>query len=168
MHCPFCHHEDTRVIDSREIEDGLQVRRRRECEKCGERFNTHEIADLKLPHVVKHDGRREAFDEGKLRSGIERALQKRPVGADAIDEAVNHVVRKLRTSGVGELPSRRIGEWVMHELKLLDQVAYVRFASVYRRFEDVHAFREEIERLERDLPVAEGKQLDLLGGDEKP
>lgn len=167
MHCPFCHHEDTRVIDSREVEEGLQVRRRRECEKCGERFNTHEVADIKLPHVVKHDGRREAFDEGKLRSGIERALQKRPVGADAIDEAVSHVVRKLRTSGERELPSRRIGEWVMHELKLLDQVAYVRFASVYRRFEDVHAFREEIERLERDLPVIEGKQLDLLGGDEK-
>jgi len=165
MHCPFCRHEDTRVIDSREVEDGLQVRRRRECEKCGERFNTHEVADIKLPHVVKHDGRREPFDESKLRSGIERALQKRPVGADAIDEAVSHVIRKLRTSGERELPSRRIGEWVMHELKLLDQVAYVRFASVYRRFEDVHAFREEIERLERDLPVAEGKQLDLLEGD---
>ena len=165
MHCPFCRHEDTRVIDSREVEDGLQVRRRRECEKCGERFNTHEVADIKLPHVVKHDGRRESFDAQNLRSGIERALQKRPVGADAIDEAVNHVIRKLRTCGERELPSRRIGEWVMHELKLLDQVAYVRFASVYRRFEDVHAFREEIERLERDLPVAEGKQLDLLGGD---
>jgi transcriptional repressor NrdR len=162
MHCPFCHHEDTRVIDSRVTEEGLQVRRRRECEKCGERFNTLEIADLKLPHIIKHDGRREAFDEAKLRTGIERALQKRPVASDAVDEAVRHVIRRLRIAGERELPSRRIGEWVMHELKAIDQVAYVRFASVYRRFEDVHAFREEIERLERDLPKAEGKQLTLL------
>jgi transcriptional repressor NrdR len=168
MHCPFCHYEDTRVIDSRLTEDGMQVRRRRECERCGERFNTYETADLKLPAIVKHDGRREAFDERKLRVGLERALQKRPVGSDAADTIVEHVIKKLRTGGERELPSRRIGEWVMAELKAIDQVAYVRFASVYRRFEDVQAFREEVERLERDLPALEGKQMSLLGEEPEP
>ena len=133
MHCPFCQHEDTRVIDSRVSEDGTTIRRRRECEKCAERFNTFEVAELKLPAIVKSDGRREPFDE-----------------------------RKLRTSGDRELPSLRVGEFVMAELKKLDQVAYVRFASVYRKFEDVQAFREEIERLERDLPGLETLQLPLL------
>ena len=168
MHCPFCHFEDTRVIDSRLTEDGMQVRRRRECERCGERFNTYETADLKLPQIVKHDGRREAYDERKLRSGLERALQKRPVGSDTLDTIVEHVVKKLRTAGERELPARRIGEWVMAELKAVDQVAYVRFASVYRRFEDAQAFREEVERLERDLPRLEGRQLPLLGEEEAP
>jgi transcriptional repressor NrdR len=162
MHCPFCHHEDTRVIDSRVSEDGLTVRRRRECEACGERFNTFETAELKLPAIVKHDGRRESFDERKLRGGLERSLQKRVVAADTVDGIVERIVRKLRTSGEREIPARRVGEWVMAELKAVDQVAYVRFASVYRRFEDVQAFREEVERLERDLPVIEGKQLPLL------
>ena len=163
MHCPFCRHEDTRVIDSRLAEDGNSVRRRRECPQCGERFNTFETAELKLPQIVKHDGRREAFDEHKLRIGLERALQKRPVSGDAIDIIVAHIVHGLRTAGEREISSRRIGEWVMTELKAIDQVAYVRFASVYRRFEDVQAFREEIERLERDLPELEGLQLPLLG-----
>ena len=163
MHCPFCRHEDTRVIDSRLAEDGNSVRRRRECPQCGERYNTFETAELKLPQIVKHDGRREAFEEHKLRVGLERALQKRPVNSDSIDVIVAHVVRSLRTSGEREIASRRIGEWVMMELKALDQVAYVRFASVYRRFEDVQAFREEVERLERDLPIAEGRQMSLLG-----
>ena len=163
MHCPFCRHDDTRVIDSRLAEDGTSVRRRRECPQCGERFNTFETAELKLPQIVKHDGRREAFEEHKLRIGLERALQKRPVGGDAIDTIVGHIVHKLRTSGERELSSRRVGEWVMTELKAIDQVAYVRFASVYRRFEDVQAFREEVERLERDLPIAEGRQMSLLG-----
>lgn len=163
MHCPFCQHEDTRVIDSRLTEDGSTVRRRRECEKCGERFNTFETAELKLPAVIKGDGRREAFDEHKLRVSFERALQKRPVASDAVENAVHAVVHDLRTSGEREIPSMHVGELVMRELKLLDQVAYVRFASVYRRFEDVQAFREEIERLERDLPAMEGLQLPLLG-----
>jgi len=163
MHCPFCRHEDTRVIDSRLAEDGASVRRRRECPQCGERFNTFETAELKLPQIVKHDGRRESFDEHKLRIGLERALQKRPVGGDAIDMIVAHIVHALRTSGERELSSRRVGEWVMAELKAIDQVAYVRFASVYRRFEDVQAFREEIERLERDMPTSEGRQMSLLG-----
>jgi len=163
MHCPFCHHEDTRVIDSRVTEDGSSIRRRRECEHCGERFNTFETVEIKLPAIVKSDGRREAFDERKLRVGVERALQKRPVGSDAVDNVVRAVIRQLRAENEREVPSRRIGEWVMDELKRLDQVAYVRFASVYRRFEDVQAFREEIEKLEKDLPELEGLQLPLLG-----
>ena len=162
MHCPFCQHEDTRVIDSRVSEDGATIRRRRECEQCNERFNTFETAELKLPALVKSDGRREAFDERKLRTGFERALQKRPVSSEQIDNAVRAVINALRTTGERELPSRRLGEFVMAELKKLDQVAYVRFASVYRRFADVADFREEIERLERDLPGMATEQLPLL------
>jgi transcriptional repressor NrdR len=152
MHCPFCQHEDTRVIDSRVSEDGSTIRRRRECENCGERFNTFELAELKLPSIVKSDGRRENFDERKLRISFDRALQKRPVSAEQIDGAVRSVVHALRLSGERELPSLRVGEFVMAELKKLDQVAYVRFASVYRKFE----------RLERDLPGLETLQLPLL------
>ena len=164
MHCPFCQHVDTRVIDSRVSEDGASIRRRRECEQCNERFNTFETAELKLPALVKSDGRREAFDERKLRTGFERALQKRPVSSEQIDNAVRAVINALRTTGERELPSRRLGEFVMAELKKLDQVAYVRFASVYRRFADVADFREEIERLERDLPGLSTEQLPLLDG----
>lgn len=167
MHCPFCQHEDTRVIDSRLAEDGATVRRRRECPACGERFNTFETAEIKLPAIVKSDGRREAFDENKLRVGVERSLQKRPVSSDAVDDVVRNILRNLRQVNEREIASRRIGEWVMEELRRIDSVAYVRFASVYRRFEDVQAFREEIERLERDLPRLEGLQLPLLG-DEAP
>lgn len=167
MHCPFCQHEDTRVIDSRLTEDGATVRRRRECPGCGERFNTFETAEIKLPAIVKSDGRREAFDENKLRVGVERALQKRPVSSDAVDDVVRNILRNLRQINEREIASRRIGEWVMEELRRIDSVAYVRFASVYRRFEDVQAFREEIERLERELPRIEGLQLPLLG-DEAP
>jgi transcriptional repressor NrdR len=162
MHCPFCQHEDTRVIDSRLSDDGSTVRRRRECPACSARFNTFETAELKLPAIVKHDGRREGFDERKLRAGLELALHKRPVGPDALDRLLANIVDMLRRSGEREVPSRRVGEWVMDALRPLDQVAYVRFASVYRRFEDVQAFREEIERLEREIPVLEGKQLPLL------
>ena len=163
MHCPFCQHEDTRVIDSRVSEDGTTIRRRRECEHCGERFNTFETAELKLPTLVKSDGRREGFDERKLRTGFERALQKRPVSGEQIDLAVRNVIHALRMTGEREVASRRLGVFVMDELKKLDQVAYVRFASVYRRFEDVADFREEIERLERDLPGMATEQLPLLG-----
>ncbi len=163
MHCPFCQHDDTRVIDSRESDDGSTIRRRRECPACGERFNTFETAEIKLPAVVKGDGRREPFDEAKLRTGFVRALQKRPVGSEQVDAAVRAVLADLRRSGEREVPSLQVGELVMRELKQLDHVAYVRFASVYRSFEDVQAFREEIERLERDLPSIEGLQLPLLG-----
>jgi transcriptional repressor NrdR len=163
MHCPFCQHDDTRVIDSRVADDGATIRRRRECPQCGERFNTFETIEIKLPAVVKSDGRREAFDERKLRVGVERALHHRPVASDALDNVVREVVRQLRSVNEREVVSRLIGEWERNEHKRLDQVAYVRFASVYRRFEDVQAFREEIERLERDLPALEGLQLPLLG-----
>ena len=167
MHCPFCQHEDTRVIDSRESEDGASIRRRRECPSCGERFNTFETAELKMPTLVKSDGRRESFEERKLRTGFERALQKRPVSAEQIDAAVRGVIHALRMSGEREIPSRKVGVFVMEELKKLDQVAYVRFASVYRRFEDVADFREEIERLERDLPGLATEQLPLLDEPQK-
>jgi transcriptional repressor NrdR len=164
MHCPFCQHEDTRVIDSRLADDGATVRRRRECPQCAERFNTFETAEIKLPAIVKSGERRENFDERKLRTSFERALQKRPVASHDVDSAVREIVNDLRRSGEREVPARHIGELVMRELKKLDQVAYVRFASVYRRFEDVHAFREEIEKLERDLPPGlENLQLSLLG-----
>ena len=163
MYCPFCQHEDTRVIDSRLAEDGSTVRRRRECPQCGERFNTYETAELKLPTIVKSGERREAFDERKLRISFERALQKRPVASHDVDSSVREIINDLRRSSEREVPSRQIGELVMRELKKLDQVAYVRFASVYRKFEDVQAFREEIEKLERDLPELGELQLSLLG-----
>lgn len=163
MHCPFCQHEETRVIDSRVSDDGETIRRRRECEHCGERFNTFETAEIKLPNVVKSDGRREVFDEAKLRTGFLRALQKRPIASEQVDSAVRAVVEDLRRSSEREVPSLRIGELVMRELKKLDHVAYVRFASVYRSFEDVQAFRAEIESLERDDLTVEGRQLSLLG-----
>jgi len=166
VHCPFCQHEDTRVIDSRVSDDGATIRRRRECPQCGERFNTFETAEIKLPSVVKSDGRREPFDERKLRASFEKALQKRPVSQEQIDAAVRAVAHAVRVSAERELASRRVGEFVMDELRKLDQVAYVRFASVYRSFADVQDFREEIERLERELPERDGVQLSLL--EEKP
>ena len=167
MHCPFCQHTDTRVIDSRVSEDGATIRRRRECEACGEPFSTLETIELKLPAIIKSDGRRENFDARKLRLGFDRALQKRPVSEEEIEAAVRAVVHQLRMTAERELASRRVGEFVMAELRKLDHVGYVRFASVYRSFEDVADFREEIEKLERDLPAGAG-QLSLLGGDVVP
>lgn len=166
MQCPFCHHPETRVIDSRLANEGEQVRRRRECTECGERFTTYESAvDLALPRLVKRDGSRETFSVDKLRAGMMRALEKRPVETAAIDAAVERIRRRLRANGERELDSRRLGDWVMEELRRLDQVAYIRFASVYREFEDVAAFRQEIERLEREPePDDETRpQLDLPG-----
>ena len=167
MHCPFCQHTDTRVIDSRVSEDGATIRRRRECEACGERFSTLETIELKLPAIIKSDGRRENFDARKLRAGFDRALQKRPVSEEQIEAAVRAVVHQLRMTAERELASMKVGEFVMGELRKLDHVGYVRFASVYRSFEDVADFREEIEKLERDLPSASG-QLPLLGADVVP
>ena len=167
MHCPFCQHTDTRVSDSRVSEDGATIRRRRECEACGERFSTLENIEIKLPAVIKSDGRRDTFDARKLRAGFDRALQKRPVSEEQIEAAVRAVIHAIRMSGEREIASRRIGEFVMNELRKLDHVGYVRFASVYRSFEDVADFREEIEKLERDLPPGAG-QLSLLGGDVVP
>lgn len=163
MRCPFCGAQDTKVVDSRLSGEGEQVRRRRKCGVCHERFTTFETAELNLPRVVKRDGSRAPFDGRKLRSGMMRALEKRPVGTEQIDTAMWRIQRRLMSSGETEVPSLLIGELVMDELRQLDQVAYVRFASVYRKFEDVAAFREEIERLERQpTPEAKRQQLDLL------
>jgi transcriptional repressor NrdR len=151
MRCPFCAEPDTRVIDSRLVDEGERVRRRRECIACKERFTTYEAAELNLPRVIKSDGRREAFSENKLRTGMLRALEKRPVATEQIEAAVAHIKRQMRASGEREIPSRRIGDWVMEQLRTLDQVAYVRFASVYRSFQDVRAFVDEIKRLETEL-----------------
>jgi transcriptional repressor NrdR len=163
MFCPFCRAQDTKVIDSRLASEGTQVRRRRECLACGERFTTFESAELVMPRIIKSNGAREPFNEKKLAAGIMRSLEKRPVDADSVDAAMSRIQHRLRASGERELPSRLLGEWVMHELRELDQVAYVRFASVYRSFEDVKAFQEEIERLESE-PTAEEKkdQISLL------
>lgn len=163
MHCPFCSHDDTRVVDSRLLGDGDQIRRRRECQSCKARFTTYETAELSLPRIIKNDGRRETFNDEKLRTGILKALEKRPVATDRVEQAVNEVKRRVRESGEREVDSVRVGEWVMDALRRLDQVAYVRFASVYRSFEDVRAFLEEIERLENDLPPhLREQQLELL------
>lgn len=167
MHCPFCQHENTRVIDSRSSDDGATIRRRRECESCEERFSTIETIEVKLAIVVKSDGRREVFDDKKLRDGFNRALHKRPVQEEHIEAAVRAVIYQLWLTNQREIPSRQIGEFVMQELRKLDQVAYVRYASVYRAFEDAADFREELDRLERDLPIVEG-QLPLLEGDVIP
>ena len=162
MFCPFCAHEETQDIDSRLAAEGQQVRRRRECLQCGERFTTFESAELVMPRVVKSDATREPFDESKLRSGMLKALEKRPVSSEAVDAAVNRVCHKLRTLGEREVPARLVGELVMDELHRLDEVAYVRFASVYRSFEDVDAFREEIDRLRHRRPRSvEDMQLGL-------
>lgn len=169
MHCPFCKAEDTRVVDSRMAEDGTQVRRRRECEKCGARFTTFEKASLQMPQILKRDGNPEPFDEDKLRKGLDRALYKRPVSPEAVDRAVDNIARKLRGSSERQIPSQRLGEWVMEELRDLDQVAYVRFASIYRQFQDAHAFREEVERL-LAFPTAEERrsQLPLIDPEKAP
>ena len=163
MRCPFCNAPDTKVIDSRAAADGDQVRRRRECLECKGRFTTYERVELNMPKVVKSDGHTVPFDEMKVKLGMLRALEKRPVTPEQVEAAVGRITRKLMAPGEPEVASRYIGDLVMEELKALDQVAYVRFASVYRQFEDVQAFREEIERLEQQPdPEALHKQLDLL------
>jgi len=149
MHCPFCNAIDTKVIDSRLVSDGQQVRRRRECPLCNERFTTFETAELVLPKIVKRDGKRSPFDEEKLRAGITRALEKRPVSSELIEAAMQRLLKKVRSTGEREIPSQLVGEWVMEELRGLDEVAYVRFASVYRSFQDVSAFQQEIQRLQK-------------------
>ena len=150
MRCPFCQNDDTRVIDSRLTDDGDSVRRRRSCEACGERFSTLEEANLKLPFIVKSNGDREHYDESKLARGLERALEKRPVESGQIDQILHRIKRNLLTCGEREIDARTIGELVMNELREVDQVAYVRFASVYRSFQDVDAFSDEIKRLQEE------------------
>jgi transcriptional repressor NrdR len=149
MRCPFCGTQDTRVIDSRLANEGDHVRRRRECVACKERFTTFETAELTLPRVVKRNGVREPFDENKLRSGMLRALEKRPVSSDAIEEAINRIKKELMTRGDREVQAQDLGEKVMQELNQLDHVAFVRFASVYRSFQDVSEFTDMIKGLQK-------------------
>jgi transcriptional repressor NrdR len=163
MWCPFCHHENTRVVDSRLTGDGMQIRRRRQCESCSGRFNTFERPALKAPRIIKSDGSREVFSEDKLRQGMMRALEKRPVETRQVERAMRSLLRQISSVEEVEIPSSLIGEWVMRRLSELDQVAYVRFASVYKRFEDVQAFREVIESLEREAGGREDeRQISLL------
>jgi len=148
MRCPFCGADDSKVIDSRLSAEADSIRRRRLCTDCNERFTTYETAELVLPRLIKRDESRAVFDENKLRASFLRALEKRPVSIDAVDSAVKRIIHQLRATGDREVPSRLVGDWVMDALHKLDEVAYVRFASVYRSFQDVNAFREEIERME--------------------
>ncbi|MEN9543885.1 MAG: hypothetical protein RLZZ598_718 [Pseudomonadota bacterium] len=144
MHCPFCNHDDTQVVETRESDEGDVVRRRRRCLHCDKRFTTYERVDIVMPAVVKKDGARVDFDPAKLRASMMLALRKRPVSVEQIDAALERIRDKLLASGARELPSNRLGELVMRELKRIDKVAYVRFASVYRSFEDVDEFRQLI------------------------
>ncbi len=168
MHCPFCSHTETKVNDSRLAGGGSQIRRRRECLSCGERFTTFETAELVLPRLIKRDESRQPFDEDKLRAGMVKALEKRPVSGDKVEAAIARIVHRLRTRGEREVPSREVGGMVMEELRKLDQVAYVRFASVYRSFQDINAFREEIERLQSTpTPEEHEHQMSLLPDNDK-
>ena len=150
MYCPFCAAEDTKVIDSRLVAEGDQVRRRRECLSCSERFTTYEVAELVMPRVIKQNGSREPFNEDKLRAGFARALEKRPVSVEAIEAEINKIKNALRATGEREVKSLVLGELVMEHLKKLDKVAYVRFASVYRSFEDISEFKDAIESLQAE------------------
>ena len=148
MHCPFCREQDTKVVDSRLVNDGEAVRRRRACSSCGERFNTFEYPELSMPKLIKRDGSREVFDEKKLRAGFVKALEKRPVGEEERETSISNIKYALRSQGDREVPALSLGELVMDELKSLDPVAYVRFASVYRDFQDVKDFADVVEKLE--------------------
>ena len=147
MRCPFCQSDDTKVLDTRLLDDGSQVRRRRECIACGERHSTRETVDLNLPRLIKSDQSRQSFNEQKLRSGLLKALEKRPVETAKIELAIQKIQRKLMAQNDREVLSSVIGEWVMEELHELDEVAYIRFASVYRQFQDIEAFKSEIDKL---------------------
>ncbi|MAM55932.1 MAG: transcriptional regulator NrdR [Salinicola sp.] len=158
MHCPFCGTHDTKVTDSRLVAEGDQVRRRRQCAECGERFTTYETAELVMPRVVKSDGSRESFDEQKMRAGMARALEKRPVSVESFEAAVERIRQRLRARGDREVEAREVGEEVMETLQRLDHVAYIRFASVYRRFQDLDEFRAEIDRLSQEPNLSSGDE----------
>ena len=166
MRCPFCGTRDTRVCDSRLVPEGNQVRRRRECTHCSARFTTFERAELQLPRVIKTNGAREDFNEDKVRTGIQRALEKRPVSIDDTENMLNHICSQLMLLDDREIHSRQIGEMVMELLQQMDQVAYVRFASVYRDFRNVGEFTDEVERLKKvPTPELQDHQMDLLKRD---
>ena len=149
MICPFCTNKETKVIDSRLVSEGSQIKRRRECTKCGERFSTYEEADLVMPRIIKSNGRREPFDEEKLRAGFHKALEKRPVESDKIELSIQFIKDAIRKVGEREIPSQSIGKHVMNHLKDLDQVAYVRYASVYQNFQDFEDFVDEVSELSK-------------------
>ena len=152
MFCPFCGNQETKVVDSRLAGDGYQTRRRRECIKCTERITTFESAELLLPKLIKRDKSREPFDESKLRSGILTATEKRPISIETIEEVISRVIRQVQKLGEREIQSRALGDIVMKELREIDEIAFVRYASVYRRFQDIEEFEKEIETL-RDTPT---------------
>ena len=160
MYCPFCGDQETKVVDSRLAGDGYQIRRRRECTGCAERFTTFESAEFVLPKLVKTDESREPFDETKLRSGILKATEKRPISSEAIEELISRVIRKVQKMGEREIQSRLLGEIVIEELREIDEIAFVRYASVYRRFQDVEEFEKEIESL-RDATPTEKKRTQI-------
>lgn len=155
MYCPFCNANDTKVTDSRVLREINQVKRRRECVICKERFTTYETAELSLPAIIKRDGRRDDFNKDKLRAGILRALEKRPVSLEEIENAISQIIHQAHAALEREITSQQVGEWVMEKLRGLDQVAYVRFASVYRSFQDIQEFRDEISRLENNTITKE-------------
>ena len=158
MYCPFCNADDTKVVDSRLVAEGGQVRRRRECVDCSERFTTYELAELVMPRVIKSDGTREPFNEEKLRAGLQRALEKRPVSIEQIEISLSQIKHFLQVTGEREINSRIIGEEVMAQLHELDEVAYIRFASVYRSFQDLSEFQDELNRLKNKKPALEEGQ----------
>ena len=160
MYCPFCGDQETKVVDSRLAGDGYQIRRRRECTGCAERFTTFESAEFVLPKLVKTDESREPFDEAKLRSGILKATEKRPISSETIEELISRVIRKVQKMGEREIQSRLLGEIVIEELREIDEIAFVRYASVYRRFQDVEEFEKEIESL-RDATPMEKKRTQI-------
>jgi transcriptional repressor NrdR len=150
MHCPFCYEEDTKVLDSRLVAQGMQVKRRRQCLICKERFTTFEVAELTMPQIIKRDGRREPFSLKNLKNGMLKALEKRPVSVDKLEEALAAIMRDIKRNGEREIDSQKIGELVMRQLYHLDHVAYIRFASVYKRFQDVSEFRQTIDEMKED------------------
>lgn len=158
MKCPFCNADDTSVIDSRVSEEGDRIRRRRRCPKCDKRFTTYETVELRLPQVVKQDGNRAEFSRDKLLTSFMRALHKRPVPTGQVDAAMDRIVQKLLSSGEREIPSRKIGEMVMQELHKLDEVAYIRFASVYKSFQGIHDFRDAIKEVQKPKRKREAKK----------
>ncbi len=168
MHCPFCATDDTKVIDSRLVAEGDQVRRRRECLSCKERFTTYELAELVMPRLIKQNGNREPFNEEKLRAGFARALEKRPVSVEDIEAVINQIKHALRATGEREVKSLVVGELVMDHLRKLDEVAYVRFASVYRSFQDLSEFRDEIERLEAEPRASEDDAAEGVTSPDRP
>jgi len=151
MHCPFCSATSTKVIDSRDAQEGSQVRRRRQCLTCKERFTTYERADIALPRIIKSNHERQHFSEKKLQVGLNLALQKRPVSTEQLDNTVLNIRHRLLTCGQREVTSSQLGDWVMEELRQLDHVAYIRFASVYKSYEDIQAFREVLDHLAKDV-----------------